>query len=92
MITLQTTIKRNNEDFLCSKLGAELVMMNLKTGDYLGLNEVSSDIWDLLKQPVTAQEIINGLLQQYEVSKEACEQQTLDCLNKMAEQGMVSAV
>lgn len=92
MITLQTTIKRNNEDFLCSKLGAELVMMNLKTGDYLGLNEVSSDIWDLLKQPGTAEDIINGLLQQYEVSQEECEKQTLECLNKMVEQGMISLI
>ena len=92
MIQLHSTIKRNNEDFLCSKLGAELVMMNLKTGDYLGLNEVSSDIWDLLKEPRTAEEVVNGLLQQYEVTKEDCEQQTLECLNKMAEQGMVSAV
>ena len=92
MITLQTTIKRNNEDFLCSKLGAELVMMNLKTGDYLGLNEVSSDIWDLLKQPSTPENVINGLLQQYEVSQDDCEKQTLECLNKMVEQGMISPV
>lgn len=92
MIELHTTIKRNTEDFLCSKLGADLVMMNLKTGDYLGLNEVGADIWDFLKNPLTVDYLINNLLQQYEVSRELCEQQTLDCLNKMVEEGMISAV
>lgn len=90
MLTIHTTIKRNNEDFLSSKLGNELVMMNTKTGDYLGLNQVSNDIWELIQQPCTAEDIINGLLQQYEVSKEDCEKQTLECLNKMMEQGMIS--
>lgn len=90
MITLSTTIIRNSKNFLCSKLGAELVMMDLKTGDYLGLNEVSSDIWDLLRQPTTAEAIISSLLQQYDVSREDCEQQTLECLNKMIEQGLIS--
>jgi len=90
MINLQSVLQRNDTNFLASALGNETVMMNMKTGDYLGLNEVSSDIWKLLQHPLTPEDIINTLLQRYEVSREDCESQTLSCLSKMAEQGMIS--
>ena len=62
MITPQSIISRNDNDFLVSELGNEMVMMNTATGDYLGLNEVSSDIWKLLEQTTTPETIISILI------------------------------
>ena len=92
MITLHSVLKRNDANFLASELGNETVMMNMQSGDYLGLNEVSTDIWKLLQQPRTTEDIIESLLAIYEVSKEDCETQTLACLNKMLEQKMISVI
>jgi len=43
-----TRYKRNDENFLISQLGQELVLMDTKTGDYLGINAVGTHIWNLL--------------------------------------------
>jgi Coenzyme PQQ synthesis protein D (PqqD) len=89
MITLQSLCMRKDDGFLVSELGEDIVMMNMKTGNYLGLNSVSVDIWKLLDQPITAGAIIDNLTTKYEIDRESCETQTLECLNKMALYGMI---
>lgn len=64
-------------------------MMNTTNGTYIGLNEVSSNIWNYLENEHTAAEIIEHLLNDYDVSRENCEPQTMDCLNKMEKQGII---
>ena len=90
MITLQTKISRNENDFLVSELGNEIVMMNTGSGDYLGLNEVSSDIWKLLEQPISPEAIIEQLVSMYDINPEECEAQTMKFLGKMHEQNMIT--
>ncbi|MGZ3874706.1 MAG: PqqD family protein [Mucilaginibacter sp.] len=89
MIDLQTIISRNNTNFLFNELGTEIVIMNTKTGDYLGLNEVSSEIWKLLDKPTRPEDIINRLLQDFSVSEDECKEQTMAFLNKMEGHGML---
>lgn len=89
MITLQSLCVQNHEGFLVSELGDDIVMMNTKTGNYLGLNSVSADIWKLLEQPITAGTIIDNLTIKYDVDRESCETQTLECLDKMLFYGMI---
>ena len=89
MLTITSKIIRNSDKFLSSTLGNEIVMMNTTNGTYIGLNEVSSNIWNYLENERTAAEIIEHLLNDYEVSRENCEPQTMDCLNKMEKQGII---
>ena len=79
----QTIISRNEKAFMVSELGKEMVMMNTDTGDYLGLNKVSTKIWKLLENPITPQQIIDELLLVFTVSKEDCEKETMTFLSKM---------
>ncbi len=90
MISSQTIITRNDSGFLVSELGSEMVMMNTESGDYIGLNEVSSDIWKLLEQPTTPESIISALLNSYDISREQCEEQTMKFLQKMEDQKMIT--
>ena len=89
MIHLQTIVIRNNDKFLFNELGSEIVAMNTESGDYLGLNEVSSEVWKLMNKPVKTEDIIKNLLQHFNVSEADCEQQTLALLNKMESMGMI---
>lgn len=36
---------------ISSNLGGEAVILNLKTGVYHGLNQVGTQIWNLIQQP-----------------------------------------
>ncbi|MBS7563855.1 PqqD family protein [Mucilaginibacter sp. Bleaf8] len=89
MITLQSLITRNETEFVVSELGNDLVMMNTKSGSYIGLNEVSADIWRQLEHPAKATQIISHLQSLYEVSEDVCETETLECLNAMLKQGLI---
>lgn len=91
MLDLTSKIVRNNDRFLSSMLGNEIVMMDTQNGAYIGLNDVSSTIWNYLENELTAEELIVRLLDEYDIERTDCEQQTLECLKKMEEQGIISA-
>lgn len=91
MLDLTSKIVRNNDRFLSSMLGNEIVMMDTQNGAYIGLNDVSSTIWNYLENELTAEELVLRLLEEYDINRTDCEQQTLECLKKMEEQGIISA-
>ncbi len=90
MITPQSLIIRNDQQFLTSELSDELLMMNLETGNYIVLNEVSADVWKLLEQPLPAESLVDKLVDIYTISKEDCLQKTFLFLKEMADNELVS--
>lgn len=88
-LTSSTIIQRNETGFLTNSLGNETVMMNLDNGDYLGLNSVASDIWDLLKDPIAVESLYNKIINMYDVSEEECKTQVNNFLQNISEQNML---
>ncbi|PLK43117.1 PqqD family protein [Emticicia sp. TH156] len=86
---LQTKVNRNDEAFMVSGLGDEAVMMNLATGDFLGLNPVAADIWELTAQQVTIEYLIEQLLEKYDIDAEVCTTETLAYLQEMQKENML---
>ncbi|MDP8924736.1 MAG: PqqD family protein [Chloroflexota bacterium] len=50
-----------------AELGDELVLLNVETGVYFGLDAVGADIWKLLAKGATESEIVDRLLAEYDV-------------------------
>lgn len=92
MLDLTSKIVRNNDRFLSSVLENEIVMMDTLNGTYIGLNDVSTTIWNHLENELTAEDLVIRLLEDYHVNRTECELQTLECLNKMEAQGIISLV
>lgn len=90
MITLQSIVSRRKEGLLISELGNEVVMMDIENGNYIGLNETGKVIWNMLEEPMMVQDIIDELTKKYEINKEQCSSDTLEYLNKMKEQKILS--
>lgn len=88
-LEIKTIIQRNENGFLSSSLGNETVMMNLDNGDYLGLNSVASDIWNLLEKPVSVEDLYSQILNIYDVTEEQCKTEVNDFLQKLSEQNML---
>ena len=61
------------KDQVASDLGGETVILNLKTGIYHGLDAIGTEIWQLLQNSTTVNNILNTLLQEYDVEPERCE-------------------
>jgi hypothetical protein len=92
MNKLQTKIIRNDSSFLCTSLGDEAVMMNLTTGDFIGLNPVAANIWKLIKDPISIASLIKKLTEKYEVNEIVCTAETMVYLAKMTNERMLLEV
>lgn len=77
------------EDLITSKIGDEIVLMTIESGKYFSINQVGSQIWELIKQPTTAEEVCRELIGEYTVSMEQCLNDTLPFLNKLHEDGLL---
>ncbi len=89
MITLADSFIVNNNKFISSGFGDEMMLMNLETGDYIGLNPVSADIWRQAEKQTTAQQIIDYLLQQYDVEETVCKTEVIAVMQQMLEKGLL---
>jgi hypothetical protein len=84
-LTNKTTLKRNPE-IISSKIDDEVVMMSIEEGKYFGLDPIGSIIWELLEEPLSLENIIPKLVEEFDVDEEQCFQDSssfiLDMLNK----------
>ena len=87
-IDLNTLIVRNDKRYLASKLGEELVMMDLELGNFVLLNQVGAEIWGLSESPIAVVDLIDKLSSIYNVTYEICEQETIQFLKTPAVQSI----
>lgn len=85
----KTVVQQNAGDFLSNTLGEEIVMMNMNTGDYIGINKVGSDIWNIIKEPISIKELIEKVLEIYDVSEQQCTAAVEEFLQKIEQHGML---
>ena len=85
-----TRYKRNEGNFLISQLGQELVLMDTKTGDYLGINVVGAHIWNLLADSKSVQELVTDLISRFEVTEAQCQAEVENFLSDLEKRKMVS--
>lgn len=64
-------------------LAGEKVMVDFECGKYFLIKGVGNDIWDMIQEEITPNEIIEKLLTEYDVSREECERSVMEFLGKM---------
>ena len=57
--------------------------IDFNTGNYYIIKGVGNIIWDMLYEDITANEIIEKLLSEYDVSREECEKSVIEFLDKL---------
>jgi hypothetical protein len=72
-----------------SELAGEIVILDLKSGTYYGLNEVGARIWELIQEPRTVGQIRNVIVTEYDVGTDQCEQDIVLLLQEMVAKGLV---
>ncbi len=87
-ITLTSRALRN-EDVVFRDLQGEMVLLNLKTGVYFGLDPVGTRIWHLIQEGRSLQEIRDAVMQEYDVTKDQCEQDLLRFVGQLRERELV---
>jgi len=70
-------------------LEGEAVILDTATGEYYGLNEVGAHIWTLLQEPLTFTELVDALLEEYDVDRSRCETEVEELLRQMMERSLL---
>ena len=83
-ITTETVISQI-EEIVDSDIDGETVMMSIENGEYYGLDDIGSRIWELIECPVKVSDLIDTLLERFDVDRETCEIDVLKFLNELNE-------
>ncbi len=80
-----------SEGFLASNMNDEKVMMNVETGKYYNLGAIGGRIWELIESPITINQLVSSLTDEYEIERELCERQVLSFLQMMLKEKLIKA-
>lgn len=83
-ITTNTVISQI-EEIVTTDIDGETVMMSIENGEYYGLDDIGSRIWELIEHPVKVSDLIDTLLERFDVDRETCEIDVLKFLNELNE-------
>lgn len=86
-----TTIIRTNKA-LVSSIEDELVMFDVNAGQYYGLNNVATAVWNHLETEKTVNELAQTLTAEFDISVDECRQELLEFLPELEEKGLIEVV
>ena len=81
-VELDSIVVRNNELFTAS-IDDELVCLDETSGNYYGLNSTGAIIWEMMKEPVSVQKIIDNVLAQYLEARDVIANDIVTYLNAL---------
>ena len=86
------TVYKASSKYLYSEIDSEAVILDVNSGTYFGLNEVSNRIWQLLQTPTDSEQLIAQILEEYEVAPEEVRKDVQSLLDDMLNAGLVEVV
>ena len=67
----------------------ESVILNIESGEYYGMKDVSTFVWSLLEEPKRFGEICDAVLSAYEVDRATVEADIAELVDAMQAKGLV---
>jgi len=72
-----------------NKLDDEIVMMSVKNGEYYGLDNIGSRIWEIIEKPVSVRQIADILKVEYAVSESQCKNDVNEFLDILLKKELI---
>ena len=77
-------------EVLFQEVSGEIVLLDLASESYFGLDEVGARVWTLLSEGRALGEVLDALLEEYEVDRATLESDVGELLNQLLEAGLIS--
>jgi len=90
-LSIQSVVTRN-VNLVTTNIDGEIVMMSIDNGEYYGLDETGTRIWELLETPQPIHQLIQQLLEEFDVAPDECQADTLDFLDELLQKELISIV
>ena len=86
---MNSAVVRRSANHIACDMGGEVVILDLHSGTYYGLDVVGACVWTLIEQPVPVAAIREGVMAEYDVDAESCDRDIFEFLNRMQTAGLV---
>ena len=83
---------RIKDDVIFNDLQGEVVLLNLKTGIYFGLDPVGTRAWQLIQDHGRLEPVKDAMLGEYEVYAEDLWKDLQDLVIRLADHGLVEVI
>ena len=90
-LTLKDRVARGQKH-LATEAGDTVIILSVDHGVYCGLDDIGSDIWRRLDQPMTIADLRDVLVTEYRGDREEISADVLDLLSSLHAQGMIDVV
>ena len=87
-LTLYSTFVQTPGNIV-SDMDGEKVMLSIEKGKYYNLGVLGGVIWELIESPITGDELVKHLLEQYDVEQKECEEEVLSFLNHLKDEELI---
>lgn len=87
-ISLNTQVISNKKVVSCD-LEGETAMLNMEDGVYYGLNNVGASVWNHIQKVRSVQEVVDKILEEYEVKPDQCQEDIVQLLEELLEKGLI---
>ena len=82
----------HNKEIIQSKIGEDVVMLDMESGFYFGLNSVASVIWKMMEQEISFDLMIERLMGTFNVERSLCESDTKELIDQLLEKKIIREV
>lgn len=79
-----------SEQIIAKEVGVELVILDLATGTYLGLDAVGTRIWQLLREGKDLVEVCSIMVDEFDVSRNECERDIANFLEELSTRNLIN--
>ena len=79
-----------SDQVLCRELDGELVILDLKSEAYFGLDEVGARIWQLFTGDRSIQAVFEALIEEYDVEPETLRADLVELLEQLCDRGLIT--
>ena len=90
-IDLSSVVARVEQQ-VSAELVDEIVVLNMNDSTYYGLNGIGAFIWHSIEKTGRVEAVNDAVLNNYEVSRESCEEDVLAFLRELSNAGLIRIV
>lgn len=91
MITLSTIVVASDRQ-VSAAIGEESAILHLDSEEYYALDPIGSRVWSLLAQPVAVSALVDAIVAEYDVERQACEADLLALMAQLDAHRLVTVV
>lgn len=77
-------------EVLCQEVNGEMVLLDLNSEAYFGLDATGTRIWQLIRETGDLQSAFQSMLAEYDVDEDQLHREFTDLISQLAEEGLVS--